>query len=187
MALYSPNITETLYVRNYRDLCVKFCQPYNSFSDLTDMEMIENTLENFEGEWSVEYVENGWHEDTFKINLHGNTQRPKPYTCTLGIVNWVAEDNAPSQEEIQAILPTFSEDSGDCIYGILTDGDYWYGNNDWDINFVDSYIFVDCDKSNWRIVAHVYRCGINEDGEPYTDYSITLAQFDVQFNWTVAE
>ena len=152
------------------------------------MEMIEDMLKQFDGFWSVEYIDKGdQSRDFFRVTLHSYHPSPDIHTCTLGIVNWEAEEGAPSQEEIQSLLPTIAKDGWDCIYNILSDGDYWYGDEKWDINFVDSLTSVDDDLENRRFVAYVYRCGLNEKGEPYTDYTYSVAHFDVEFNWAVAE
>lgn len=186
MAIYEP--VRTIEVRDYREFCIHFYQPYDPFYSNSDMEMIEDMLKQFDGFWSVEYIDKGdQSRDFFRVNLHTYHPSPEIHTCTLGIVNWEAEEGAPSQEEIQSLLPTIAKDGWDCIYNILSDGDYWYGDEKWDINFVDSLTSVDDDLENRRFVAYVYRCGLNEKGEPYTDYTYSVAHFDVEFNWAVTE
>jgi hypothetical protein len=185
MAIYNPNISETVRVADYRQLCMELWQPFYPFYKVSEEEMIHGMLEKLDGQWSVEYVHGGFHEDTYKVCRHGSTERPSTYTCTLGVVNWVEGDDAPSKEEIEAILPTITHELPESVYGILGDGEYWWGTAKFDFNFYDSVTFLDGDESNPRIMVTVHPVVQDEEGKWSTDYCKILANFDVKFNWTV--
>jgi hypothetical protein len=188
MAIYKPDIRETIKVRDYMALCMELWQPYNPFHGVSDAEAIEDMLQNLKGAWSYEYVDRGCqYKDFFKVCRYGATERPPIYTCTLGVVNWEAgDDDAPTVQEIEAILPTITKELPESVYGILGNGDYWWGTLKYDFNFYDSVEFLDGDTSNPRICCTLHPVEKDEDGYT-TNYSKILANFDVKFNWVVAE
>jgi hypothetical protein len=140
MAIYTPDIRETIKVKDYRELCEVLWQPYNPFHGVTDAEAIEDMLENLQGSWSYEYIDRGCqYKDFFKVSRYGATERPPIHTCTLAVVNWEAgDDDAPIQQEIESILPQIIKELPESVYGILGNGDYWWGTLKFDLNFFDS-------------------------------------------------
>ncbi len=185
MALFKLNVTDTWHVSDYYEFCQKFSLPFNPLKTVSDLEAIEELLEKLEGDWSVNYVDrNDQYSDYFEVFAHNGATLPPRHTYSLGVVNWVTYgDNPPTQAEIEALLPRNDSD-----LSILADGDYWLGDLNWDINIFDRECYVGVEPpSDYPLVGSVYRCFINDDGEPATDYSTEVARFDVQVVWEVAK
>jgi hypothetical protein len=185
MALFNLNITDKWHVSDYYEFCQKFSLPFNPLKTVSDLEAIEEHLEKLDGEWSVNYVDkNDQYSDYFEVFAHNGATLSTRHTYSFKIVNWSTYgDNPPTQAEIESLLPKNEDD-----LAVLGDGDYWLGNLHWDINIFDRECYVGKEPPiDYPVVATVYRCFINDGGEPATDYSSKVARFDVEVVWEVAK